>query len=400
MKWRRFGLWGVLVIAVIAGLAFAFRPQPVPVDFAPAVRGALTVTVDEEAETRVRDVFVLSAPVTGRLRRIESDAGDRVFAGETVVAQIEPVDPSFLDVRSETQARAAVQAAESALALARAELDEAMAESSFAAAELRRAEQLIRSKTISQRALDDALRLSKTRAAAVTTARAAVAMRQFELAEANARLVSPTQTQELHGQCECITITAPVSGQILRLLHESEVVVQAGEPLLEIGDPGSLEIVADLLSSDAVRVEPGQAVIIEEWGGAYPLAGEVRRIEPFGFTKVSALGIEEQRVNVIIDISDPPDRWQRLGHGYRVETRIVLWRGEDVLKVPLTSLFRERGNWSLFVEEDGHARRRRVELGQSNGLEAEIIGGIQAGDRVVLHPSDRVVDGVRLGPRS
>lgn len=399
MKWRRFVIWGALAAAVIVGLAFAFRPQAVPVDFAAVEKGALIVTIDEEAETRVQDVFVLSAPVTGRLRRIEAEAGDFVAAGETVVAQIEPADPSFLDVRSETQARAAVQAAESALTLARAELDEAMAESEFAASELRRAEALIRNETISQRALDDARRVFKTRSAAVTTARAAVAMRQFELAEAQALLVSPTETQDLHGNCACLTITAPVSGQILRLIRESEVIVQAGEPLMDIGDPGSLEIVADLLSSDAVRVEPGDAVIIEEWGGTVPLAGEVRRIEPFGFTKVSALGIEEQRVNVIIDITDPPERWGRLGHGYRVETRIVLWRDDDVFKVPLTALFRDGTNWALFVEEDGRARRRIVELGQSNGLEAQIATGLTIGERVVLHPSDRVVDGVLIEAR-
>ncbi len=399
MKWRRFSLWGVLGLVVLAGLGFAFRPQAIPVDFAIAAQGSLVVTVDEEAETRVRDVFVLSAPVTGRLRRIESDVGDDVFAGETVVAQIEPVDPSFLDIRSESEAHAAVQAADSALVLARAELQEAIAEREFAESELRRAEQLFASRTIAQRALDDAQRRFKTRTASVTTAQAAVDMRVFQLAEARARLVSPVQTQNLHGDCECVTISAPVSGQILRLLRESEVVVQAGEPLVEIGDPQSLEIVADLLSSDAVKVEPGQEVIIDEWGGALPLSGKVRRIEPFGFTKVSALGIEEQRVNVIIDITDPLERWQRLGHGYRVETRVVLWQGEDVLKVPLTALFRNGADWALFVEEDGRARRREVELGQSNGLEAQIIKGISAGDRVVLHPSDRVVEGVRLSER-
>jgi HlyD family secretion protein len=371
----------------------------VPVDFAAAVQGPLVVTIDEEAETRVRDVFVLSAPVTGRLRRIEADVGDRVTAGETLIAQIEPADPSFLDLRSESQARAAVQAAESGLALAKAELVEAIAEHEFAQSELARAEELIKRNIIAQRALDDARRLFKTRSAAVTTAQAAVNVRQFQLAEAKARLVSPAEARNPQNGCDCLNIVAPVTGKILRLIHESEMVVQAGEPLVEIGDPQALEIVADLLSSDAVRVEPGQPVIIDEWGGAYLLAGEVRRIEPFGFTKVSALGIEEQRVNVIIDISDPRERWRRLGHGYRVEARIVLWRGENVVKVPLTALFRDGGDWALFVEEDGRARRRAVELGHSNGLEAEIAGGVEAGARVILNPSDRIADGVRLRER-
>jgi HlyD family secretion protein len=399
MKRRRFALWGVLVLAVVAGLVYAFRPQPVPVDLAQVAQGSLVVTVDEEAETRVRDVFVLSAPVSGRLRRIEAEVGDRVIANETLVAQIEPADPAFLDLRSESQARAAVQAAESGLALAKAELVEAIAELEFAESELERAEELSDREIIARRTLDDARRLFKTRTAAVNTAQAAVNMRQFEVAEARARLVSPTQRREADGECDCISITAPVSGQILRLLHESEVVVEAGEPLVEIGDPESLEIVADLLSSDAVRVEPGHQVIIDEWGGAFPLAGVVRRIEPFGFTKVSALGIEEQRVNVIIDIADPRERWRRLGHGYRVEARVVLWRGEDVLKVPLTAMFRDGAEWAVFVEENGRARRRSIEPGHNNGIEAEIAGGLSAGERVVLHPSDRIVDGVRLTER-
>lgn len=399
MKSRRFVLWGLLVVAVVAGLAFAFRPQPVPVDFAQVTRGPLVVSIDEEAETRVRDVFVVSAPVTGRLRRIESEVGDAVIAGETIVVRIEPADPSFLDVRSASQARAAAQSAESALILAKAELEEAMAEREFAGGELHRAEQLIRSQTISQRALDDAQRLFKTRAAAVTTARAAVGMSEFELAEARARLVSPIETQVLHGKCDCISIPAPLSGQILRLLHESETVVPAGEPLVEIGNAESLEIVVDLLSSDAVKVEPGSKVIIDEWGGALPLTGEVRRIEPYGFTKISALGIEEQRVNVVIDINEPREQWLRLGHGYRVETRIVLWHGTDVLKVPLTALFRDGDAWAVFVEEDGRALRRRVELGHSNGLEAEIISGLNVGEQTVVHPSDRIVEGIGLTAR-
>jgi HlyD family secretion protein len=324
VKWRRFVLWGVLILTLLAGLTYAFLPQPVPVDVVRIERGPMFVTVDEEGETRVRDVFVLSAPVGGRLRRIELGVGDGVISGRTVVAQIEPADPGFLNERSESVAQAAVRAAESALELARAELDEAGAELEFASAELERARQLIRKGTISRRAFDEAERTFKTRRAVVATAQARLRMREFELEQAHARLVSPVETQTLHGRCECVPITAPVGGRILRLLRESEGVVQAGDPLVEIGDLRDLEIVTDLLSSEAVKVEPGQKAIIDEWGGGAPLAGVVRSVEPYGFTKVSALGIEEQRVNVIIDLADPPARWQRLGHGYRVEVRIVL----------------------------------------------------------------------------
>jgi len=399
VKWRRLVLWGVLALALLAGLAYAFRPQPVPVDLVRVERGPMLETVDEEGETRVRDVFVLSAPVGGRLRRIELDVGDEVISDQTVVAQIEPADPGFLDVRSESEAQAAVQAAESALELARAELDEAEAELEFALAEHKRAHQLIPGETISQRALDEAERAFKTRRAAVATTLARLRMREFELEQARARLMSPIETQTLHGKCECVPITAPVGGRILRLLRESEGVIQAGDPLVEIGDPRDLEIVADLLSAEAVRVEPGQKVIIDEWGGGAPLAGVVRRIEPYGFTKVSALGIEEQRVNVIMDFADPPARWQRLGHGYRVEVRIVLWEGAEVLKVPLTALFRDGIQWALFVAEAGRARRRHVELGHRNDLETEITRGVEAGAQVVLHPSDRIADDTLIAPR-
>ncbi len=399
-KWRRVILWCLLGLILLAGLAYAFLPKALPVDLGAIERGPMTVTVDEEGETRVRDVFVLSTPVAGRLRRVELDVGDQVVADATIVAQVEPADPGFLDVRSERALRAAVEAAKSALALAKAELDEARAEFDFADAELGRARHLIRKDTISQRALDEAERAFKTRDAAVATAQARLQMREFELKQARARLVSPVETQTLHGLCECVPITAPVSGRILRILRESAGVVEAGDSLVEIGEPRDLEIVADLLSSEAVKVEPGQDVMIEEWGGVAPLSGTVKRIEPYGFSKVSALGIEEQRVNVIIEFADPPARWQRLGHGYRVEVRIVLWRGTEVLKAPLTALFRNGKAWALFIAEDGRARHRDVEIGRRSGFEAEITGGVAAGDLVVLHPSYRITDGARIAPRA
>lgn len=399
MKGRRLILWGVLGALVVAGLVYAFRPQPVPVDLVEAVRGSLVVTLDEEGETRVRDVFVVSAPITGRSLRIEADVGDAVTAGRTIVAEIEPIDPSFLDLRTETQARAAIQAAEAALTLAEAELEEAQAELDFADADLKRARRLIVNETISERAVDEAERAFRTRRAAVATAEAALKMRTFELEEAKAELLSPLQAQERRDACECVPIAAPVSGRVLRVIQESEGVVEAGDPLLEIGDPTDLEIVADYLSADAVRIEAGQTVMIEAWGGEAELAGRVRRVEPFGFTKESALGIEEQRVNVIIDFTDPPAAWQRLGHGYRIEARVVLSAGENVLKLPLTALFRNNGSWAVFVEQDGRAQQRTVQRGTSNGLEAEIVDGLAEGDRVVLYPSNRVTDGVRIAQR-
>ncbi|NIP48272.1 MAG: HlyD family efflux transporter periplasmic adaptor subunit [Gammaproteobacteria bacterium] len=398
--WRRWIMWGLLGAALTAGLVYAFRPQPIPVDLATVARGPLVVTADEEGETRVRDVFVLSAPVAGRALRIDAEVGDAVVAEQTVVAEIEPIDPAFLDLRSETQARAALSAAEANKALAEAELVEMEAELDFAISELERARRLYRTRTISERDLDDAERRYKTSRAAVATVKARLQVRVFELQRAQAQLMSPVQTQAAHGACECVPLLAPVNGKILRILHKSEGVVEAGDPLLEIGDPEDLEVVVDFLSADAVRISPGQRVIMDEWGGGAALAGEVRLVEPFGTTKISALGIEEQRVNVIIDFTSPRTEWQRLGHGYQVEVRVVLWEGTDVRKVPLTALFRHGEDWALFVEENGRARLRTVELGRRTGLEAEVTAGVESGQRVIISPSDRITDGVRIRPRA
>ena len=398
-KRRRIALWSTLAVALLLGLAYAFRPQPVLVDLVSVTRGPLLVTVDEEGETRVRDVFVLSAPIAGRARRIESEAGDLVVAGETVVVEIEPADPALLDVRSEQEAAAEVRAAEASMTLAAAELDAAEAELHFAEHEMERAGHLREQGTLSERGFDEAQRAHRTARAAVATAQAALQARSFELDRARARLVSPLDSLSGGGKCACIPVHAPVTGRVLRVLHESAGIVAAGQPLIEVGDPRELEIVTDLLSADAVRIEPDQRVLLEEWGGDETLDGKVRRIEPYGFTKVSALGIEEQRVNVVIDLVSPPERWQRLGHGYRVEVRIVLLEKQDVVKVPLTALFRNGESWSVFVDDDGFARSRSVERGSISGLEAEILGGLEVGERIVLYPSDRVMDGARIAQR-
>jgi HlyD family secretion protein len=315
------------------------------------------------------------------------------------VAQIEPIDPAFLDPRSEAQARAEVRAAESAEKLARATVEMAQAELDFAHREFDRARELIQKSMISQHDLDEAERGYRTRRAALLTAQADLDRNAYQLERARAQLISPTELRRSAADCACIALRSPVNGQILQLLQQSEAVVAASTPLVEVGDSRDLEIAVDLLSADAVKVEAGQRVIIERWGGPAALEGRVRLVEPFGFTKVSALGIEEQRVNVIIDLVSPRDEWARLAHGFQVNVRIVLTEQPDALKVPLTALFRDGGEWAVFVLSGGRAESRHVSLGERNGVDAAIAGGLAEGERVVLHPSDRVANGVRLAPR-
>ncbi len=396
---KRVMFWGPLTLVLLGAIAWLFRPAAVAVDLVTVERRPLTVSVSDEGETRVRDMYVVSAPIPGLMRRIELEAGDEVVADETVVARIEPSDPSFLDVRSAAEARASVDAAAAARTLAEAQVKRAQAEADFAKAELDRTRALARSHTVSENELDAAERRARTSDAALAEARAERRVRESEYQLARARLLSPGSTRDRPADCACVDVYSPVSGEVLRVVKESEGVVQSGTPLVEIGDPEKLEVVVDLLSADAIRVEPGQHVMIEAWGGGPPLAGKVRRVEPFGFTKVSALGIEEQRVNVLIDITEPRDRWQRLGHGYRVEPRIVLWESDDVLRVPLSALFRHGDRWAVFVAKGSRAELRPVEIGHGNGLEAEVVSGLEAGERVVLHPGDRVSPGGRISER-
>ncbi len=396
---KRILLWSLLGLILVAGLIWAFIPKPIPVDIMTLQPGEMTVTVDEEGETRVRDVFVLSAPISGRALRIDAEVGDEVSAQQTRIAEIEPIDPTLLDLRSQAQARADIRAAEANLLLAEASVKEAKVELNFAESEYKRTRKLRADAMVSERELEAAESAYKTRQAALETVVAGRRTRQAELERARAQLISPTAARAKSDDCSCVPIVAPVDGRILRILHESEGVVSAGEPLVEIGDPADLEIVADLLSSDAVKVEPGQRVIIENWGGDRSLEGRVRRVEPFGFTKVSALGIEEQRVNVIIDFTSPREEWSRIAHGFQVDVRIVLWEGKDVLKLPLTALFRDNSNWAVFVESDGVASKRDVKLGRRTGLEAEVLSGLKAGERIVVHPSDKITQGVDIVDR-
>lgn len=388
---------GAVAVAIIG---FLMWPEAVPVDTATVARTDLAVTVSGEGETRVRDMYMVSAPVMGRVLRIDSHVGDPVVAGETVVARIEPTDPVFLDARSRSQAQAAVRAAEAAKRLAEAAVTRAQAELEFVSSELDRAETLAARDTISERSLERAQINARTSHAVLAETQAALRVRAYELENARAMLIVPSgQGPGSNGEC-CVLLRAPVSGNVMQILHESEGVVAAGTLLAEIGDPEDLEIVVDLLSQDAVRVREGAPAAIEEWGGEPSLNALVQRVEPFAFTKVSALGIEEQRVNVILELVDPPDMWRALGHGYRVEAQIELWRDASTLTVPVSALFRTNGEWTVFVVENDRALRRSVDIGRRNAGAAQVLSGLDAGETVVLHPGDRVRDGVTIVDRA
>ena len=405
---KRWAVPATAAVLLAAALVYAFWPRPVTVSVAQVTRGDMLVTVEDEGETRVKEAYVISAPLAGRVARFEGKVGDSVTAGQTVVATIQPSDPAFHDVRTRSELEAAVKAAEAALDLAKAQVASAEAARDFAEAERKRAEELASRGTVSESARDRARMEARTKGAALAEARAAVRVRAFQLENARAALLAPSAGEPgaaspakgAPGARCCFEVKAPVSGTILRVYRESEAVVQAGAPLVEIGDPADLEIVTDLLSTDAVLVSPGDPVLIDGWGGEKSLNGKVRRIEPFGFTKTSALGIEEQRVNVIIDFTDPPASWRRLGHGYRVIARIVRWKGENVLRVPLTALFRSGADWVLFKLSGGRAVRTSVKVGHINTEWAEIKGGLAAGDAVLLHPSASITDGTRVTARA
>lgn len=388
--------WGIIGAVLILTILYSFWPRAVVSDIGTLSRFDIRVTVSEEAKTRVHDIYVLSAPVTGYIRRIESEVGDPVVLSETVVAKIEPIDPAFLDPRTEAQARADIEAANSSTKLAKETVNQAEAELEFALSELNRMRELRRSNSVSERDIDNAQRAYKTNRAALGTAQANLQMRLFELERAKAQLLSPAVTIAKHGDCQCVDILAPITGRILKVLNKSEGVVSAGTPLVEIGDPQDLEIVVELLSFDAVKVQPGQDVIITNWGGERDLMGVVKHVEPIGFKKVSALGIEEQRVNVLVDFRNDKAQWSRLGHGYQLDVDIVLSESNDVLAIPITALFREQQKWAVYAVVENRVEKRFVELGVQNHLHAQITKGLREGEGYILHPNDQIQEGVKV----
>jgi HlyD family secretion protein len=392
---RRLIRIALVVIVLAAVLIWAFRPAPVSADFAVVERGSLQVTVDEEGRTRVRDRYVVSAPLPGRMARIELEPGDRVIAGKTVVARLQPTDPTLLDARTRAELEARVRASESAIGSARAERDRIQADLTFARAELKRAQGLLAGGAIARRDLEAAEQQARALERALQSAEFAIQTAGHQREVARASLV-----QTRSGRATTVPLYSPVDGVVLRLVLESESVVAVGQQLLEVGDVTDLEIVSDLLSSAAVAVRPGQTVLVEQWGGGQALQGRVRRVEPSAFTKISALGVEEQRVNVLIDFENGSDALQSLGDGYRVEVRIIVWSKDDVLRVPTSSLFRHEGEWAVYKVIDGVARRQLVQIGLRNGLEAEVLNGLAAGEQIVVYPGDAIADGVKLTARS
>lgn len=405
-KHSRTVIFSVVAAGLLSLMLWAFWPRPAFVDFGTVERRAMRVTIDEEARTRVRDAYVVSAPIAGRLLRVEVEAGDEVTGGETVIARMLAVAPSALDVRTREQARAGVSAAEAALRVARADLNSALADQDLADAEVSRARTLRRSGSVSQSVLDRAEREKRAADAAVDTAKAAISMREAELANARARLIefrepaNGIRGAESVPDGSAVPLEAPITGRVLRVIQESETTVSPGQAILEIGDVSNdLEVIAELLSTDAVQVETGDKVIIDNWGGEAPLEGIVERVEPWGFTKFSALGVEEQRVNTIIRFTDPLEARSKLGHGYRVEVRIVVWEKDDALTVPTSALFRYDGGWAVFAVDGGRADLTPVQVVRNNGEVAAISEGLQAGQTVILYPAADIEDGNRVKAR-
>jgi HlyD family secretion protein len=390
---------GILIASLlIAGLLiWGFWPQPVMVESAIVKRAPLTVTIEEEGRTRVIDRYVISAPINGMTCRMHLKVGDSVFRGHELLG-ITPLESPVLDARSRAQAEAQVQAASAALLAAKEQARAAGASAQLAEDKYHRYRPLIEKGLVSQEAFDQAKTAALTAAASKRSADFAVKVAQYELQAAQTALTySGADSKQAEAlSLERVPITSPIDGKILKVARECEGPVTIGESLLEVGDPSALEVEVDVLSPDAVKIKPGMKVLFDRWGGDEPLEGRVRRIEPVGFTKVSALGVEEQRVLVISDFVSPAEKWQRLGDGYRVEAKFILWHEDKVLQIPSSALFRYENGWAVFTIEDGLAKRQMVTLGQRNGLTAQVLTGLSEKQIIINHPSDAVEDGVRI----
>lgn len=406
-NWTKRIIGAAALAGIAGGLAWFAWPRPVLVDLATVAKGPIEVTADDDGKTRVRHVYTVSAPIAGKVLRISHPlgeqgpslhVGDEVVANQTVIALMQPTLPGFIDVRSRDQLQAEVLAADAAIQQREAEVKRIEAALDFSRTEFQRAQALSRTQTISAQAFDKAKFEVATNEAALASAKAQVDMRRAVRTSLAARLMDPANAAPSAEPTCCVRVLAPTSGRVLKIIQDSESAVLPGTPLVDIGNPLDLEVVADLLSTDAVQIKVGAPVRIDGWGGK-PVRGQVVRVDPAGFLKVSALGIEEQRVRVTIDFVDPPENWASLGHDYRVVVHVTTWSAADALSVPVSALFRRGDQWSIFTDENGRARVRPVQIGRRNNRSAEVISGLAVGDRVVVHPSDRIEDGSRVGER-
>lgn len=393
VSFKKIALWTIGVAAIGAGLYYTFKEQPVPIDVAQIVSGPMEVTIDADGVTRIRNVFDVSAPVSGTALRSPVEVGDFVLAGETVVAIIEPSQPVFLDARSRLQAEAAVKEAEAALRLAELNIVAAEASYQYANDQYARAKSLSDSGTVSPNALEEVALLQEQARTALVSALSERTLRLSSLERTKAMLVEPDSREGSLDSC-CIEIFAPIDGSVLTVTAPSERAVMAGGSLVSIGLVDDLELVADLLSTDVVNLADGAIAYVERWGGEGVLMAQVARIEPSAFTKISALGIAEQRVKVVLDINSPEEEYAALGDGFRVFVRVIEWRSYDAVQVPISALFRDGDSWMVFKVEEDIAKAVPVEIGNRNASVAEVLGGITVDDTVITHPSDRISDGV------
>jgi HlyD family secretion protein len=388
-----FALGGVAVVALVV---LALMPAAVPVSASEVQRGYFVEYVEDEGRTRLRDVYVVTAPIGGYLRRVMLEPGDDVLAGDPMF-ELEPMPAPALDARTREQARDAVAAAQARLDAAAAEIDARATERQLAETEFDRAEMLFERNVIAAEELD---RRRATRDSARTAERAArhrLDVARFELEAARTTLAIADGERAAMDQ-PTLPVHAPITGTVTRRHRWAEGPIGAGEPVLELGDLAQLEIQVDLLSMDAVRVQSGMRVLLERWGGDDELEGRVRRVEPSGFQRVSALGVEEQRVPVLVELTTDRDLWQNLGDGFRVEARFLLWEGHDVIQIPTSALFRHEGRWAVFVIDNGRAVLRQISVGRRSGLWTQATSGLEPGEVLITHPSDRVSDGTRVAP--
>ncbi len=417
-RWWKWAAWTVVGLGVVALLVRAFQPSPVLVDTAVVSRGMLSVTVDDDGWTRVRERYTITAPIEGRLLRTRLDPGDAVSAHDTVVAEFAPVSPNLLDARSRAEAVARVSRAEASMREMAARRDQASADLDLATSELQRVRELVETSVRSIADLEAAERNERSAREGLRAAEFAVQVATFEHEIARASLGEPTDGEiadptdsTVHDESSGaavgrrLRLRSPIHGRVIRVHEESARALSAGTPLVEIGNPELLEVVADYLTRDAVKVQPGMTALVEGWGGEsetgedLSLRGRVRIVEPGGFTKTSALGVEERRVHVVVDPTGDPEDWAALGDGFHVELRIVLWQQDDVVLVPTGALFRDGDTWAVLVIEDGVALQRAVQLGKRNSLEAQVLDGLDVGQSVVMYPSGMLGDGTLVKSR-